>query len=336
MPFIGRDWRSPGDQWVRTTEGWERMRLWRVKIFENLNQNAVARITRLALEDSHHTCEKSDITSRRQSYIFFNSGSTKEKLELTSLSEALVRLDMTGAARDINRANYVAKLMTLILEKRLPVLSGTSQKLVFNILESMVNEAIKTELNIGMMKDLLECAYDALQDGKHHHIGSQCLWSKHMETVNRLANKLSEYQMKERNKDGKLMLDDLPADCLRVIFSQISDHKDVMRAGQTSSTLNQVTEERSLWREMCLFHFNNRQILTFLPKQNDTIEIDWKNIYKRCYKRFGRKETFADMLAICTHCCSIHWKALGHPCVGDQMFTCKVLSPADFLSLFKL
>lgn len=30
--------------------------------------------------------------------------------------------------------------MTLILEKRLPVLSGTSQKLVFNILESMVNE----------------------------------------------------------------------------------------------------------------------------------------------------------------------------------------------------
>ena len=43
MPFIGQDWRSPGDQWVRTAEGWERMKLWRVKIFENLNENAVAR-----------------------------------------------------------------------------------------------------------------------------------------------------------------------------------------------------------------------------------------------------------------------------------------------------
>lgn len=43
MPFLGRDWRSPGDQWVRTSEGWEKLRLWRVKLFENLNQNIVAR-----------------------------------------------------------------------------------------------------------------------------------------------------------------------------------------------------------------------------------------------------------------------------------------------------
>lgn len=336
MPFIGRDWRSPGDQWVRTTEGWERMRLWRVKIFENLNQNAVARITRLAIEDLHFTKGTTEITSRRQPYIFFNNGSSKEKLELTSLSEALVRLDMTGAARDISRANYVTKLMTLVLEKKLPALSGTSQKLVFNILESMVYEAIKTELNIGMMKDLLECARDALHEGKHFHIGSQCLWSKHMETVNRLTSKLAEYQMKERNKDGRVMLSDLPTDCLRTIFSQISDHKDVLRAGQTSTTLNQVTEERSLWREMCLYHFNNRQILTFLPKQTDDVDIDWKNIYRRCYKRFGKKETFADMLALCSHCCSIHWKSLGHPCIGDQPFKCKDLTPGDFLSLFKL
>ncbi|KAH9499942.1 F-box only protein 25 [Bulinus truncatus] len=240
MPFIGRDWRSPGDQWVRTTEGWERMRLWRVKIFENLNQNAVARTTRLALEDLNLVRDKTELTSRRQTYIIYNGGSTKEKKELTSLSEALVRLDMTGAARDISRANFVAKLLTLIMEKKLSVLSGTSQKLVFNILDAMVNEAIRSELNIGFMKDLLGCASDALRDGEHFHIGSQCLWSKHLDTVNKLTNKLSEYQMKERNKDGRVMLSDLPADCLRVIFSQISDHKDVMRAGQTSTTLNRV------------------------------------------------------------------------------------------------
>ncbi|CAG2101904.1 unnamed protein product [Medioppia subpectinata] len=27
MPFIGRDWRSPGEVWVKTDEGWERMKL---------------------------------------------------------------------------------------------------------------------------------------------------------------------------------------------------------------------------------------------------------------------------------------------------------------------
>ncbi|CAG5132625.1 unnamed protein product, partial [Candidula unifasciata] len=231
MPFFGKDWRSPGDQWVRTAEGWERMRLWRVKIFENLNRNAVARTTRLALENLDNLQE---ITSRRQPFIVFNSGSTKEKLEHTSLSEALVRLDMAGSARDLSRANFVARLMTLILEKKLPTLSGTSQKLVFT-------------------------------------------------TVTRLENQLSEYQMKERNKDGQLMLSDLPSDCLRNIFSQIADHRDVMRAGQASTTLNRVTEEKSLWKDLCLFHFNNRQILTFLPKQAENVDIDWKYVYKRCF-----------------------------------------------------
>ncbi|BFY99953.1 hypothetical protein BsWGS_02993 [Bradybaena similaris] len=333
MPFFGRDWRSPGDQWVRTAEGWERMRLWRVKIFENLNRNALARTTRLALENLDNLQE---ITIRRQPFIVFNSGSTKEKLEHTSLSEALVRLDMAGSAKDLSRANFVAMLMTLILEKKLPTLSGTSQKLVFSILESMITEAIKTELNIGLMNDLLGCAKDALREGKHRHIGSEYLWSKHLAIVSRLDDQLSEYQMKERCKDGRVMLSDLPSDCLRNIFSQIADHRDVMRAGQTSTTLNRVTEEKSLWKDLCLFHFNNRQILTFLPKQADNVDIDWKYVYKRCYKRFGKKELYADMLALCSHCNSIHWKSLGHPCIGDQIFKSRPLSPEDFLSLFKL
>ncbi|XP_005092139.2 F-box only protein 32 [Aplysia californica] len=333
MPFMGQDWRSPGDRWVRTTEGWEKMRLWRVKIFEGLNENVVARINRLAQEDFQQSKE---LTTKRQPFILYNNSSSKERVEFTSFSEAIVRLDMSGAVRDIKRANYMTKLLSQILETKLPSLSGTSQKHILNILESMVNEAIKTELNIGLMKDLLDCAHDALKEGKHYHIGSQCLWSKHNETVDRLKDKLAEYQLKERNKDGKLMLADLPTDCLRVIFSQIPDHKDVLRAGQTSMTLNQVTEESSLWRGMCLYHFSNRQIMTFLPKDLESVEVDWKYIYRRCYKRFGRKDAFADMLAICCQCDSIHWKSLGHPCISDQKCKVKELTPEDFMLLFKL
>lgn len=43
MPFLGQDWRSPGEQWVRTSEGWERLRMWRLKLLENLNENVIAR-----------------------------------------------------------------------------------------------------------------------------------------------------------------------------------------------------------------------------------------------------------------------------------------------------
>ncbi|XP_035218480.1 F-box only protein 32-like [Stegodyphus dumicola] len=27
MPFLGRDWRSPGEAWVKTSEGWERKKI---------------------------------------------------------------------------------------------------------------------------------------------------------------------------------------------------------------------------------------------------------------------------------------------------------------------
>lgn len=27
MPFFGKDWRSPGDFWVKTNEGWEKKKI---------------------------------------------------------------------------------------------------------------------------------------------------------------------------------------------------------------------------------------------------------------------------------------------------------------------
>jgi len=43
MPFLGQDWRSPGDQWVRTGGGWEHLCLLRLKLFESLNENVLSR-----------------------------------------------------------------------------------------------------------------------------------------------------------------------------------------------------------------------------------------------------------------------------------------------------
>lgn len=33
MPFIGQDWRSPGEVWIKTFEGWEPMKLLRKSHF---------------------------------------------------------------------------------------------------------------------------------------------------------------------------------------------------------------------------------------------------------------------------------------------------------------
>ncbi|XP_025108955.1 F-box only protein 25-like isoform X2 [Pomacea canaliculata] len=335
--MIATDWRSPGDQWVRTSEGWERLRLWRIKVFENLNENVVARLIRMALADSGPHRQTME---RRQPHIFYNKGTTKERKELVSLSEALLRLDMAGAVKDIRRANFVCKLLQLIFEGKLANLSGTAQKHVFHILEATVNEAVRTEMNFGPVKKLIIQAEQALENGKDSHIGSNCLWNQHIQMLIKLSNKLADYQLKEREKDSRILLSDLPQDCLRQILFQIADHRDVIHTGQTAQTLHIVSQESSLWRNLCLFHFSGRQLLTFLPKHVDSAEtldnVDWKYIYKRCYKRFGRKETYADLLAMCSHCCSIYWQSLGHPCVGESNKSEKVLTPEDFIRLFPL
>ncbi|ESO88260.1 hypothetical protein LOTGIDRAFT_234595 [Lottia gigantea] len=333
MPFLGRDWRSPGDQWVRTTEGWEKLKLWRVKVFENLNQNVIARLIRLALLDIKS--DQDNIYGRRQPYILYNRAMTREKKELTCLSEALIRLDVAGAVKDIQRINFVAKLLELIFNKKFTGLSGTAQKHVISILEAFSNEVLKTEYNTGCIRDLLKSANSALNQGENSHIGSACLWTRHKKAVAQMQDKISEFQVKQRNDDGKTKFTDLPEDCVRCILSRIVDHKDIMRAGMSSTSLHLISQEHWLWQQLCFFHFDDNQILVFLPEHLEEKDIDWQYIYKRCYKRFGKKDLYADYLALCSCCGSIYWQSLGHPCVHEESIS-RNLSPQDFINLFSL
>ena len=57
--------------------------------------------------------------------------------------------------------------------------------------------ALRTELNIGLAKELLLMAKKALDSGQNFHIGSRCLWARHNATVCRLTNQLSAYQLKQ-------------------------------------------------------------------------------------------------------------------------------------------
>ncbi|KAJ8305515.1 hypothetical protein KUTeg_016060 [Tegillarca granosa] len=292
MPYLGRDWRSPGDQWVRTREGWEKLKLWRVKVFENLNENILARLMRLAVLE--WGCTKESGYFKHQPHIHFVKGISKERKVLTSLSEAFIHLDISGAAKDIRRFSYVSKLVEILLQNKLVNMSGTSQKYLFTILDEMVNQVLKSKINTERIKELLTFAVNSLKEGQHHHIGKKSRWES-----------------------------------------------DV--GGFTTG----------------LYKFK-RQLLTFLPQQiseDDSDDIDWKYIYKRCvlydnnrvqvttitetlahatYKRFGKKEVFADMLAICSHCDTLFWQSIGHPCISEEEPLSKILSPDAFIKLFMI
>ncbi|KAL5017398.1 hypothetical protein ScPMuIL_006987 [Solemya velum] len=333
MPFLGRDWRSPGDQWVRTNEGWEKLRLWRVKLFENLNENIIARLIRLAVAEWDG--KRSELY-KHQPYIHFIKGTTKERKILTSLSESFVHLDLTGAVKDVRRFNYVLKLLQLLLTTKLGNLSGTSQKHIFNILDEMVKQVLRTQNNIQALRELLVCAVKVLHEAEHSHIGSTQLWNRHRQSVNKMINRINKNQIKERADDEKLQFSDLPEECIRDILMCLTDHRDIIHTGQTNSVVQELSERQLLWKQLCFFHFTNKQLLIFLPEHMNEMMVDWKYIYRRCVKRFGKRDTFADMLAICSYCDNIFWKSIGHPCLSEEEPMSISLPPEKFIKLFHL
>merc|ERR1712012_789152 len=112
-----------------------------------------------------------------------------------------------------------------------------------------------------------------------------------------MGDKMRDHCTTERSEDELAMLTDLP------------------RFGQTNATFNEITQDPLVWKRMCSYHFNDNQIITFKSEIGNDNHTDWKHIYQLCYKKFGHTDQYSDMTVICSHCCSIHWKCLGHKCL---------------------
>lgn len=323
MPFLGRDWRSPGDQWVRTTEGWERLGLWRMKLFENLNESVLGRrLLKLA------SCDYSDRLTLNgqedmdvplvQSYVLVKEVSKEQSMRIT-IAEAMTRLDMEGAVRNQRRFNYVTKLLLYLIQNKLSSLSGMAQKIIFNILQQTVQQSIKYNKHQRTVNQLLDEMSAALNRGRYDHVGSYQMWESHMMAVERLRNMLNESKIREREEDGGLTISDLPDDVLRQIMLRLADHRDLVNTGLTDMRSFSLSEENSFWRNLCLYHFTNKQWLSVFRRGEDIESIGWKRLYTRLAKRYGMKEVFAEMLYLCRHCNALFWESSGHPCPVSNM-----------------
>jgi F-box protein 25/32 len=336
MPFLGQDWRSPGEQWVRTAEGWERLGLWRLKLFENLNENVLRRLLKLAnAEYTYYLLHRDfDRVRHAQTYVLVREV-TKEQKMRTTVAEALSRLDMSGATRDHRRFNYVCSLVMFLIQNNMSTLSGMAQKIVINILEQIVNQAIQTHSNIRLVVKLLDETQLALVRGHYDHVGSQQLWDSHSVTVSRLQAAINELDVPEREDDGKMKINDLPDEVLRYILVQLADHQDVVSAGQTGLRTFLLSEEDSLWRSLCSFHFTNRQWSSVLRRHEDLESVGWKQLYTRLVKRYGLRDVYAEMLHLCRHCNALFWQLHGHPCpINGVEPVSHSVTPEMFIKLF--
>ncbi|XP_029360083.1 F-box only protein 32 isoform X4 [Echeneis naucrates] len=126
MPFLGQDWRSPGQSWVKTEEGWkkttadDRNNNVSVESFCKAGQEECFNKENLLLSLSYDMAAKKRKKDQmnnntkvpyfhREKWIYVHKGSTKERHGYCTLGEAFNRLDFCSAIKDTRRFNYVVR-----------------------------------------------------------------------------------------------------------------------------------------------------------------------------------------------------------------------------------
>ncbi|VDK42299.1 unnamed protein product [Anisakis simplex] len=138
MPFIGKDWRDPGEAWIRCahTAGWEKMKLrpiqmsavdvsslgisspQRSRCSSPIQIERVNSANSLSSSDENGFSRSDNQNSGSESedwipHCYIKMGKSKEFIGCTSMSEAFHRLNLARAVRDIRKFNYVSKVKSL-------------------------------------------------------------------------------------------------------------------------------------------------------------------------------------------------------------------------------
>uniref|UniRef100_A0A674HJQ2 F-box only protein 32 n=1 Tax=Taeniopygia guttata TaxID=59729 RepID=A0A674HJQ2_TAEGU len=335
MPFLGQDWRSPGQSWVKTADGWTRF-------LDEKSGGFVGDISSFCKKDDHNkenlfNSVNYDVAAKKRKKDLLNN---KAKTQCyCTLGEAFNRLDFSSAILDSRRFNYVVRLLELIAKSQLTSLSGIAQKNYMNILEKVVQKVLEDQQNIRLIRELLQTLYTSLctlvqRVGKSVLVGNINMWVHRMESILHWQQQLNNIQITRPAFKGTT-LTDLPL-CLQLnIMQRLSDGRDLVSLGQVAPDLQVLSEDRLLWKKLCQYHFTDRQIRKRLIL-SDKGQLDWKKMYFKLIRCYPRKEQYGDTLQLCRHCHILSWKGTDHPCTANNPETCSTsLSPQEFINLFR-
>jgi F-box protein 25/32 len=172
MPFMGKDWRAPGETWIRInhTSGWEQIKLRPIQLSSSLEtsslpflpfeENEVKRHSSSAslcsteegsnLGSSSLTSSSSGSVIRSDSdesvydedewipHCFVKTTKSREFIGCTSMSEAFHRLDIARAVVDVRRFNYICRVVQILVEEKLRNLSASARRHLFAIIQAIV------------------------------------------------------------------------------------------------------------------------------------------------------------------------------------------------------
>jgi F-box protein 25/32 len=352
MPFIGKDWRAPGETWVRLshTSGWEQIKLRPIQISAcsespsslgvddylkrhessaslSSTDDSVSATNCVMRSDSDDSVYDDD-EPMSQPHCFVKTSRSKEFIGCTSMSEAFHRLDLARAVRDVRRFNYVCKVVEILVhEKGLLNLSATARKHLFAIIQSIVIHSVENDVHVSTARDLVSQFGNGLEG---HVCGSPQLVSKQMDSVSYLVDMICDRKpttLTDSSEESLTFLD-LPREVISQILSRLSDHISLLEIAKASEALQALIErEERLWDRLCKFHFTQEQIT-----KHKTPQMSPRQVFFQLKKYYGLREIYADLIHICCHCKVLFWKDHGHPCVSKEAPSVRV-TPKQFVDM---
>uniref|UniRef100_A0A8B9EWR2 F-box only protein 32 n=1 Tax=Amazona collaria TaxID=241587 RepID=A0A8B9EWR2_9PSIT len=321
MPFLGQDWRSPGQSWVKTADGWTRF-------LDEKSGGFVGDISSFCKKDDHN---KENLFNN----LNYDVAAKKRKKDLLNNR---AKIQSAGAdsevSADVTEWHCPEELHEHLGEsgaEREGLEKGASGEWLYSILED--------QQNIRLIRELLQTLYTSLctlvqRVGKSVLVGNINMWVHRMESILHWQQQLNNIQITRPAFKGTTFTD-LPL-CLQLnIMQRLSDGRDLVSLGQVAPDLQVLSEDRLLWKKLCQYHFTDRQIRKRLIL-SDKGQLDWKKMYFKLIRCYPRKEQYGDTLQLCRHCHILSWKGTDHPCTANNPETCSTsLSPQDFINLFR-
>jgi len=283
MPFFAKDWRSPGEVWIKTDDGWEKQ-----KILECRMNNRSLNSSR-AIDNNKENCSVDNHRALQQlqgyvpPYCQITLRCTKEVAGFNGLSDALRRLDFRSAVHDERRFPYTAKLLELLLShRRITTLSGCAQKSVLNVLEEIAVRAQESQQNGHVLAKLLADLRRIVRGDSWwgQPLGSSQLWGQHVQTIDRIdaiASAIQNTTSQNVEDEEKTNFKDLPEECVREILFRLADHRDLLAAAEAYDIARKVSNEKRLWKRLCQFHFSTHQINFILDEMAKQREKNAQN-----------------------------------------------------------
>ncbi|EFX86916.1 hypothetical protein DAPPUDRAFT_192571 [Daphnia pulex] len=331
MPFYAKDWRSPGESWIKTEDGWEKLKVLETNRKRLISDDGV--FCRSADDDKENCAldnspEPDKTKGCVPPHCQITLKCTKEVAGFNGLSDALRRLDFRSAVHDHRRFPYTAKLLELLLcQHRITNLSGCAQKSVLNVLEEIAVQAQGSQQNMHVLVKLLTDLRTIVRGDSWWGtpLGSSQLWGKHVRTIDRIGAIASSILPGHNDGDDKPKFEDLPEECVREILFRLADHRDLLSAAEACGVVQKLSAEQRLWKRLCRFHFTPVQINDDISQQTggnqSNLETDWEDVFHRARRLFGLREDYAEILHLCRNCRCLFWKTYGHPCIVDHQQT---------------